>query len=363
MPEIDEAKKELREFYNVNPNATFYPTGITLLDEVAGGGLGMGYPGGKFVNLAAPEGAGKTFLGWHTLVANTHYWKQKGVTFKWMYDDAEKGSTMDLDAIYGLEVAPENLCSSDTIDQALNSIRHFLEDLGEGEKGIYILDSLDPLKTIKELEKVDEDLAKLDAGKTATAGSYAVGKQKFLSNNFFPKLNPLLEEKDAVVIIISQVRYNITGFGAQYSISGGKAMDHAFNTRIMLEKQKNYEVTRQNNKLVIGYGVKAKLIKNKCPRPGRSCQFDIYFTRGIDDIGACVDYLYDLKTPQGMTAKSKGIEWDGVVYKNKQDFMNYVRENKLSREVRRRTVEKWEELESAAQTAVDKVIPEQDWEW
>ena len=37
--------KVLKEFYEINPDAPYYPTGSTLLDEVAGGGLGLGVAG------------------------------------------------------------------------------------------------------------------------------------------------------------------------------------------------------------------------------------------------------------------------------------------------------------------------------
>lgn len=49
----------LKEFYDIDPVAPYYTTGVTLLDEVAGGGLGFGYPGGKVINIASPPSAGK----------------------------------------------------------------------------------------------------------------------------------------------------------------------------------------------------------------------------------------------------------------------------------------------------------------
>ena len=70
-----EEQKVLKEFYDIDPTAPYYPTGVTLLDEVAGGGLGMGYAGGKFVNVTGDTSSGKTANNWQTIAANVFYWK------------------------------------------------------------------------------------------------------------------------------------------------------------------------------------------------------------------------------------------------------------------------------------------------
>ena len=56
----------------------------------------MGYAGGKFVNVTGDTSSGKTANNWQTIAANVFYWKSKGVPFKWLYDDAEHGSTFDV---------------------------------------------------------------------------------------------------------------------------------------------------------------------------------------------------------------------------------------------------------------------------
>lgn len=363
MIEDKEQIDVLKEFYDIDPDAPYYTTGVTLLDEVAGGGLGFGYPGGKVINIASPPSAGKTFLAWHTIVANMHFWKQRGVTFKFMYDDAEFGSTMDLQAIYGVDISEDNITHSESVEQFHASANKFLSSLAPGERGIYVLDSLDPLKTENDLKLVGEDLAKIEEGKKSDRGSYDMAKQKYLSARFFPQISQMLHKTQAVIIVISQVRYNVNGMGPQYTVGGGMAIEHLYNTRIMLTKQKTYSITRDGEEIDIGVGVKAKLVKNKCPRPGRTCSFDIYFSRGIDDVGACIDYLYGLKTDTGLTKKTMAIEWDDQTFKNKEQFTKFIYENGLYRELRARTIAKWERIEDAGVEAAESKIPERTWEW
>lgn len=352
---------ELKKFYEIDPTAPYYPTGVTLLDEVVGGGLGLGYAGGKFVNLAGDTGTSKSYIAWHTIVANIHYWKQQGIPFKWIYDDSEYGSTFDIEAIYGLELSPENLTNSETVEQAHASISNFLNSLKEGEKGIYVLDSLDPLKTEAEIKAVEDDIDNINKGKKVERGSYEVAKQKYLSSRLFPQITGLLNTTKALVIIISQVRYNLSPMGPQFTIGGGKAAEHYYNTRVLLSRQADHTITRQGNQLDIGMGVKAQLKKNKCPRPNRSCQFDIFYTRGVDDIGACIDFLAGGKTPTGLKAKGGKYEWDEVAFPNKDEMYNFIVNNKLVKELRNKTIERWEELEALAKEEAAKRVPQQDW--
>lgn len=353
----------LKEFYDIDPDAPYYTTGVTLLDEVAGGGLGFGYPGGKFINIAGSEGTGKSYLCSHTLVANIHFWEKQGVPFKWMYDDAEFGSTLDLEAIYGVQMGPENVTNSTSIEQFHASVNKFLRNLAPGERGIYILDSLDPLKTESDVKLVEDDLQKIEDNKKADRGSYDMAKQKYLSARLFPQISNILHEKKAIVIIVSQVRYNVGGMGPKFTIGGGKAADHFFNTRIMLTKQKTYSISRDKEEIDIGVGVQAKLLKNKCPRPGRTCQFDIYFSRGVDDIGACVDYLYKLRTDTGLFAKSSTITWDDHDFKNRDQLIKFIHDNKLYRELRSRVISRWESIEQAGLQEATNRVPSQVWEW
>ena len=62
--------KELKTFYDIDPEAPYYTTGITVLDEVIGGGLGIGMPGGKLLNICGDASAGKCICEGYVLTDN-----------------------------------------------------------------------------------------------------------------------------------------------------------------------------------------------------------------------------------------------------------------------------------------------------
>lgn len=360
----DTVDQTVNEFFDLAPNTIWYPTGLTLLDEVVGGGLGMGYPGGKFTNIAGSFGSSKTYVAWHAIAANYYYWKARGVDFYWQFDDAEFGSTLDIESIYGVPVRPENIVNSSSVEMFHANFVNFMNSIPDGARGIYVLDSLDPLKTEAELAAVGKDVAKMLDGKMDARGSYDMAKQKYLSSRFFPYVVKPMEEKQIVCLIISQIRDNVQtfGFGPKFNISGGRAAEHYYNARLMLTRQRTHSVTREGRAIEIGMGVLAKLQKNKCPRPNRECQFDLYYTQGIDDLGACVDYLFDLKSDTGLQKKTASIQWDGQSFKTRDALITYVRENKQIRAIQQATIDRWERIEAAASAVASRALPGNDWE-
>ncbi len=360
-----EEEKTIKELYDIDADAPYYPSGAVLLDEVVGGGVGLGYPGGKLINLAGIESAGKSFLAWQTIASNYYHWKKKDIPFKWVYDDAENGNTINPTEKYGIEPPENSIKSSNSMEELHYNLRRFLEELNEDERGVYVLDSLDPLKTEEDKKRQNTRMDKMDEGKNLEKGSFAMTKQKYLSNDLLPDVTPLIKQKKALVIIVSQMRYNIDprGMGPKYTISGGKAADHYYTIRLQVKRQKTYEKTYLGNKREYGVGVIVSATKNKCPRPGRECQLDIFYTKGVDDVGSCADFLFDLKTATGqVTKRGVKIEWNGQTFTTKKDFLSYVRKNKQLKKLKDATIDKWEAIEDAMKKAADEAMPEFTWD-
>lgn len=281
-------------------------TGCKLLDMCVGGDKGVyGFPAGRFVNIVGDKSSGKTFLA-NEIIATAfyHFPKEK---FKWIYDDCEAGYSFDTVSMYGFDVL-ENANHSTTVEEASCNIRNFAEGLESDQFGIYVLDSLDALTCSEQDNLADERLKQFNAGKTLEKGSYGMGKQKFLSQEFFPQLCSTIQDKNVLVVIISQVRDNIEPFSFEkYSRSGGKALDFYAHTVLWLATLKKIK----KRDMAVGSVVKAKVTKSKTPRPFRECVFSFIFDYGVDDIGASLDYLFDLRTPQGeLNANAKNIDWN-----------------------------------------------------
>lgn len=384
-------------------NQIYFETGCRLLDLVLGGKKGVfGIPAGKFINIVGDKSAGKTFLS-NEFIAWAHY--NFGDKFRWVYDDCESGYSFDTKSMYGFEIMPlilEDRIHSENVEEAFCNIAKFARDLKKSEFGIYVIDSLDGLTSYEEDERAEERIKKFDEGKKLEKGTMGMGKQKYLSREFFPQLCSVIEKKNILVIIISQIRENIDPYSFEkFTRSGGKAMDFYAHSVLWLAGAK--KILRKE--VPIGNVVKAKTTKSKTPRPFRDCFFNFLYDYGLDDIGTSVDYLFDLRTEKGeLNTKAKSIKWEGgelslddlVTFlekngysdkyenskyfdgkyekdgifdfiqskkeyrekyqesfgetMNRDELISYIEKNELENELRERVVNKWEIFEESIQS-------------
>lgn len=306
----------------------YFRTGCTVLDKVLGGQKEVyGVPAGKFINIVGDKSAGKTFLSNEFIAwAKWHLGKK----FRWCYDDCESGYSFDTEELYGFEIMPLNLedrVHSENVEDAFCNITKFSQGLKKDEFGIYVLDSLDGLTSQEQDDRAEERLKAFDDGKQLTKGTYGMGKQKYLSQEFFPQLCGEIEKKNVLVIIISQIRENVDMFSFEkYSRSGGKAMDFYAHSVLWLATCK--KILRKETP--VGVVVKAKTTKSKTPRPFRECFFSFLYDYGLDNIGSNLDYLFDLRTDKGELSKKAGaVKWEGNNSLDKKTLKEFLNEAEL----------------------------------
>jgi len=337
---VAKIRADLLDTSNFKPRIRF-STGCTLVDFVVSGVPGcFGFQAGKFVNICGDKSAGKTILAMQTIAEGVLKYKDK---FRFIYDDAESGNTFDSISMFGFSMEDRTV-QSDTVERAFYNIRKFCESLKEDELGIYVLDGLDALTSKEQDDLADERIRAFDNDKEFDKGSYGMSKQKFLSNTFFPQLAGVVEKKNVLVIIISQIRENIDMFSFEkYRRSGGKALDFYANAVVWLATQK--KIMKKDR--YVGVVVKAKTTKLKAPRPFRECSFSILFDYGIDDLGSCLDYIFELRTEQGeLKSKRDKIEWKGVEY-TRDKLIEKIEQDNEEQELTNMTIEKWERLEQS----------------
>lgn len=305
----------------------FFQTGCKLFDMVIGGNKGVyGVPAGRFINLVGDKSTGKTFLS-NEFIAWAHH--NIGKKFKWVYDDCESGYSFDTESLYGFEIMPQELedrVHSTTVEEAFYNITKFTEKLKDDECGIYVLDSLDGL-TSDEQDKRAEERIKCIEDEKEMKGTYGMGKAKYLSQEFFPQLCSTIENKNVLVIIISQVRDNIDMFSFEkFTRAGGKALDFYAHSVIWLATAKKIEKKDRP----VGVVVKAKTTKSKTPRPFRDCFFSFLYDYGLDGIGTGVDYLFDLRTEKGeLNKKANAVKWNGGMNLDKKTLKEFLEEYEL----------------------------------
>ena len=312
----------------VEENKLYFQTGCTLVDMVTGGAKDVfGLPAGRITNVVGDKSSGKTLLC-NEIIASNHY--KYGDKFKWMYDDCEAGYSFDTRSAYGFDIVTPESNQSSKVEEAFYNITKFIENLKDDEFGIYVLDSLDALTSDEADDLAEERIKAYDNDKDFDKGSYKMGKAKYLSQEFFPQLCRKLENKNVLLIIVSQVRDNMDMFSFEkYARAGGKALDFYCSHIVWLATAQKI----LKKETPVGGAVKLKLTKGKVLRPFRECFYSFYFSYGIDDIGSNLDYLFNLRTDNGSlsSANCKSIAWEKDESKlevNSANVRKFLQDNK-----------------------------------
>jgi len=285
----------------------YFKTGCTLLDLITGGAKNVfGIPAGKICNVVGDKSSGKTFFCNEVIASAAHEYGDK---FRWMYDDCESGYSFNTEDMYGINIVTPESNQSGTVEEAFYNIKKFCDSVEDDEFGIYVLDSLDALTSDEQDDRAEQRVKAYDNGKSFDKGTYGMGKPKYLSQEFFPQLVRLLEKKNILLIIVSQIRDNVDMFSFEkYTRGGGKALDFYCYMILWLATAKKIE--RKGH--IVGGTNKIKMTKGKVSRPFREGFYTFYFDYGIDDTGSCVDFLYDLRTDHGELSAplAKSIAWE-----------------------------------------------------
>jgi recombination protein RecA len=337
VEDLEDAAEDIQEGsteMNTNKSVKFLPTGITLYDLMLGGG----YPLGKIVNVVGDNSTGKTLLNLECLAYNKKLMKNR---LKFFYDDAESGFSFDAKKMYGVDLFKDGQKNSTKVEEFDYQLSKEIETLKKEDTLLYILDSLDALSSQAESDRNDERMKAMDDEKVYDKGTFAMERQKMLSEMFRLKSSKI-GDKNVTVVIISQVRANIgVMFGEKYTRTGGKALDFYASQAVWLAVAKKKEKEGR----VIGVRIKAKTKKNKVGIPFRDCFIDVLFDYGVDNVTSNLNFLYDLLTPQGEEkSKRQTCEWDGKEYRV-NELISYLEKENLEDELAKRVIKKWNGIE------------------
>lgn len=351
------AKEESIEKSEPDASKIYFSSGSDRLDIA----LSNPFPMGKIVNLVGDKSSGKTLI-----VSELIYRARKrfGDRLKWHYDDGEDGYSFDSKAIWGYDMIHEDQPEpSNTVEEMGNNVYKFCEGLKDSEIGIYIVDSLDGLPAEMELVRARKQRELIEAGKSLEEqkGSFNQEKQKFMSM-FFKEQAKLIRRHNVLFIVVSQVRCNIgVTFGAKYTRSGGKALDHYCNQIIWLAEAEKHKLTIQGYEVITGISIKANVTKNKSGKPFRTCNIDILFDHGIDNIATNLKFLNNLYTDSGKTSviktkkdkkgliESSNLAFNNTYFKSINEAVGYVEQHNLQRQLAQEIRDKWQSIEDAAQ--------------
>ncbi len=334
----------------------YITTGNTLRDLIIGGNKGiMGYEVGNIYNIVGDSSSGKTGIIVHSIVAN--YFKL-GKKLKFCYDDAELGNTFNVKEIYDMDIPliNEDTPRSSTVEDLYINVRKFCETVKSDQIGVYVLDSLDALTSKATVDRGNKRMVKAEKGKELEEGTYAMDKQKFLSQEFFPDISARIKDSNIILIIVSQVRDKINAglFEKKQTRSGGRALQFYCHTVEWLAQIEKKEMEDESG-LRSGIPILLQTDKSKTPRPYRKGIIILDYSIGLDNIASNIDYLYDLRTKNsdGKLSKSYAlrptiknrIDWDAIMY-TRNELCDFIYDNELEAELEKRVIAKWEEAES-----------------
>ena len=306
----------------------FVSSGSTNLNLALTNSLDNGYPVGKIVNLVGDKQLGKSLLCLEVMMY-AHYKLRKNYDIKMIYNDVESALNTENAIQIGFPMDAIEFRKSPTMEHWQKDLEIEVKNSNNYDLVIYVLDSLDAISTETELEQ--------EVGEK----TYGMDKQKKLSE-FFRKLTQKIDNKNILLIVVSQIRENIgVSFGEKHRRSGGKALDFYASQIVWLYNKGQ----SKNGNVTTGIEVRAKVKKNRAWKPFRECDFTILFEYGIDDLGSMVDFLienkYYIKTSNGKIQLG-----DKII--SREALIQYLSENNQEQDTKNAVKMVWDKIEEDA---------------
>lgn len=357
---IKDEKRALKAEKN-QPNV-WIPTGSVMFNLACSDQWYGGFKAGTMVNSIGDSSSGKSIQALSG-IAEAFYMGQMSLhnslsipdfrDFRLIYDDSEYANSFDMPKLFGPDFAeivegpdrdnPDKF--STTIEEFEDNLYSAIED---GQPFIYIQDSFDAIDADAEKEKAKKNRDLRKQGKD-TKGSFQATKQKSASS-LFRRITEDLKKTNSLLNIISQTRDNLNAlsFAAKYR-SGGRALKFYASIESWLTYVGSIDRTLNGNKYRIGVKTRAKIEKNKYTGKKRDVDFPIYYDYGVDDIGACIDFLIKSKywgtRKKTIIADELGLEMPKPKLMDFIDSANSKKKWILKRKLFQTTQDCWDDIE------------------
>lgn len=266
------------------------PTGLVPLDVTMGGGIPMG----RIIEIAAPNGVGKSNLA--VQITKMAISMDVVVVFIDVEGTADKEHLQEM----GIDISKVYVKQNDPEDPAAMSV----EAVGEAMESAIELFS----KYSKPVVFIWDSVGATPGKKTLEADfdNEQPGIQAKAITKVMQKIAPRITGSKSTLIAINQVRDDIGGmsFVKTYNTPGGKALEHAFSLRYMLGKAGDVKKGTD----YMGHKVKFTNKKSKVSKPFQKAEQFLYGGMGLNELVNAVytgEQLGFVKVP---TAGGKKIE-------------------------------------------------------
>lgn len=303
--EVKESQAEENQTVNHTPSRVtpenYLSSGVTLLNLTTTNDPDCFVEKGTYDLFVGTSGSGKSFLAMQLLAEAANNPAFDG--YELVYDDAENGALFDVPQMFGNKLAQRLRApryGDDGLPDYSATVEDFffnVDDLQKEKKPfIYILDSMDSLTSSPADVKFDENKATrradLEKGKDTSVltQGYGDGKAKLISG-FLRRIVNRLPETGSILIIISQVRENISGYGPKYVRSGGQALRFFAHEEYWFDNVRNLVKTVDKKDRQYGQVTRVEIKKNRITGIKSPIEFPILLGTGISDYDACLDWL------------------------------------------------------------------------
>lgn len=324
-------------------------SGSTLLNLALTDRPDIAFQKGGYYYLVGDSQSGKTWLSMTCFAEACCNAAFKD--YDLIYDDVEGGALMDVEHYFGKAVAqrlqaPAYVKKQPVMSDTIESFYYNLWNRLQGTRPfIYILDSQDALTSVASREKFNKKKKAAEEG-SKEAGSYGDGKAKFHSEHLRLMLSDA-RKKGCILIIIGQTRDNL-GFGFEPKTrSGGKALRFYANLEIWSSVKDKIKRTVRGRPRTVGSRCLVEVRKNRVTGKigkDRQVEIPIYYGYGIDDLGACIDYLIaekHWKKSNGVIV-AKDVKFEG----KRSALIEHCERRGLEPLVRKTVARVWHEIEA-----------------
>lgn len=309
----------------------FVDTGSLALNYICSGKfISGGIPGGKLTEIFGPNSSSKSLIGSNILFGCQ---RMNGISILMDCENSAnkefmmKASHCDVKKI--VRHTPQ--CLEDVFTKMYKVIEFIRKVKGPDVPIVIVYDSITVSPSARELREVSlpEHYTQADF-KRIVGGHEQPGERAKICSKELRKINSIMEENNATIVILNQTRAKIGGFApmgmeAKTTGGGGNALPFYSSCRIETKTQMKIEkkLTAKKKK-ILGINVKMKNVKNKTHRPFiESDNIQLLFDRGINPLSGLLSCLMDADRIEGKSGNFTVKEpWAGgaeIKFKSSMD--------------------------------------------
>lgn len=300
----------------------FVDTGNLALNYICSGKfITGGIPGGKLTEIYGPSSSAKSLIG-----NNILYGCQKMGGIPILLDCENSANKEFIENASHIDNKKLLRYSPQSLEDVFAKMYSVIDKVRKKNKDIPIVivyDSIGVSPSARELREIDlpEDYDKATY-KKIVGGNEQPGERAKICSRELRKLNSVMADTGATVIILNQTREKIgIMFGnPETTAGGGNALPFYASCRLRPQTQKKIEkkITAKKNK-ILGVNLKIKNVKNKTHKPFVESEgIQLLFDRGVNPLSGLLSCLLE---EERLIAKGAGnfIIKDEFLGQNKED--------------------------------------------